>query len=178
MVVAGIFILWLALFLGLNLPDLDQQTTWLVHRSLLTHGLIAPVGVFLAVYRERTALPRFFSMGFSLATATHLAFDLFPKAWVGFALIHIPFWGRSSALFSWLWLGLSLIGCLYLTFVLLRTLLDMGLALLSLGLAFTFYASGEAQVWPALLALLLAVGLTLALPANCRHMFKTFRSRP
>jgi hypothetical protein len=70
-----------------------------------------------------------------------------------------------------------MIGCLYLTFVLLRILLDMGLALLSLGLAFAFYASGEAQVWPSLAALLLAVGLTLALPANCRHMFKTLRSR-
>jgi hypothetical protein len=167
---AGVILLLLALLLGLRLPDLDQQLQFLVHRSILTHGFLLPLGVFLLVYRDKTASPRFLSMGFSLAAVTHLCFDLFPRAWIGFALIHIPFWGRSSPLFSWLWLGASIIICLYLAFVLLKTLWDIVMAVASLGLGFAFYAAGQPVFWPALLTLLLAVGLTLLLPASSREI--------
>jgi hypothetical protein len=98
---AGVILLLLALLLGLRLPDLDQQLQFLVHRSILTHGFLVPLGVFLLIYRDKTASPRFLSMGFSLAAVTHLCFDLFPRAWIGFALIHIPFRGRSSAVSSY-----------------------------------------------------------------------------
>lgn len=170
--IAGIVLLALALLLGLNLPDLDHQVSFLRHRSIITHGFLVPLVVFLAVYKERATTPRFLSMGFSLAAVTHLCFDLFPRAWAGFALIHIPLWGRSSALFSWLWISVSIIICLYLTFVLIRTLLDIVLALVSLALAFTFYASTEAVFWPALVTLVVAVGITLALPANSRLVLR------
>jgi hypothetical protein len=98
---ANIFLLLLALLLGLNLPDLDHQLPFLVHRSILTHGCLAPLGLFLIAYRDKSNPLRFFSMGFSLAAVIHLCFDLFPRAWAGFALIHIPFWGRTDWLFSW-----------------------------------------------------------------------------
>jgi hypothetical protein len=52
--VAGVILLLLALLLGLNLPDLDQQLQFLVHRSILTHGFLLPLGVFLLVYRDKT----------------------------------------------------------------------------------------------------------------------------
>jgi hypothetical protein len=169
---ARIILLLLALFLGLNLPDLDQQVSFLVHRSIITHGFLIPLAVFLVIYGEKTTSPRFFSMGFSLAAVTHLCFDLFPRAWVGFALIHIPLWGRSSAVFSWVWMGLSIIICLYLTFVLIQTLVDILLALGSLGLAFSFYDSTQAIFWPALITLLAMVVITLALPAQSREILR------
>lgn len=170
--VTGVLLLLVALFLGLNLPDIDHQLSFLVHRSLITHGFLVPLAVFLIASREEAATPRFFSMGFSLASVTHLCFDLFPRAWVGFALIHIPFWGRTGVLFSWLWIGLSIIVCLYLSLVLIKTLLEMLLALGSLGVAFSFYASTQAVLWPALVALLVGLGLTLALPAHSRDVLR------
>ena len=175
--IAGIILLLLALLLGLNLPDLDHQVQFLVHRSIITHGFLVPLGVFLIVYKEKMASPRFLSMGFSLAAVTHLCFDLFPRAWIGFALIHIPFWGRSSPIFSWAWMSLSIIICLYLTFMLIQTLLDILVALGSLGLAFSFYASSQAIFWPALITLLVTVGITLALPANSREILRKVITR-
>jgi len=169
---AGIILLLLALFLGLNLPDLDHQVAFLVHRSIVTHGFLVPLGVFVVVYREKTASPRFFSMGFNLASVTHLCFDLFPRAWVGFALIHIPGWGRTSLMFSWVWISLSIIVCFYLTFVLISGLMDMVLVLGSLGVAFSFYASSQAELCPALVTLLAGMGLTLALPASNREILR------
>jgi hypothetical protein len=175
--IAGIILLLLALLLGLNLPDLDHQVQFLVHRSIITHGFLVPLGVFLIVYKEKMASPRFLSMGFSLAAVTHLCFDLFPRAWIGFALIHIPFWGRGSPIFSWAWISLSIIICLYLTFVLIQTLLDILVVLGSLGLAFSFYASSQAIFWPALITLLVTVGITLALPANSREILRKVITR-
>ena len=175
--ITGIILLLLALLLGLNLPDLDHQVQFLVHRSILTHGFLVPLGLFLVVYKEKTASPRFLSMGFSLAAVTHLCFDLFPRAWIGFALIHIPFWGRSRSVFSWVWISLSIIICLYLTFVLIQTLIDILVALGSLGVAFSFYASTQPIFWPALLTLLVMVGITLALPANSREILHKVVSR-
>ena len=171
--IAGIILLLLALLLGLNLPDLDHQVSFLVHRSILTHGFLVPLGLFLAVHKEKMTSARFFSMGFSLAAVTHLCFDLFPRAWKGFALISIPFWGRSSALFSWLWISLSIIVCLYLTFVLIQTLVDIVLVLGSLGLAFIYYASSQPIFWPALITLLVTVGITLVLPVNSRELVRS-----
>jgi hypothetical protein len=168
--ITGLVLLLVALFLGLNLPDLDHHFKFLVHRSLLTHGFLVPLGLFLAVYREKMSSSRFFSMGFCLASVTHLCFDLFPRAWAGFALIHIPWWGRTSALFSWLWISLSILVCLYLTFVLIKTLLDLLLAVGSLGLAFSFYASTQLNIWPALATLVVAVTIALLLPVNSREL--------
>jgi hypothetical protein len=168
--ISGVILLLLALFLGLNLPDIDLLVPFLIHRSIITHGFILPLVVFLIISKENSATVRFFSMGFSLASIIHLCFDLFPRAWMGFALIYVPGWGRTSVLFSWLWISLSIIICFYLTFGLISSLLDMVLALGSLGLAFSYYASTQPTFWPALMALLIGLGLTLALPTNSREI--------
>lgn len=172
MKVANIALLLLALLLGLNLPDFDQQLSFLTHRSIITHGFLIPLGIFLAVQKEESASSRFLAIGFSLATAVHLCFDLFPRAWTGFALIHIPFWGRSGALFSWLWISVSIIICLYLVFILIKTLADTLLTLGSLLLGFIFYASTQSGFLAALFALLVAIGITLLLPANGRDFLR------
>lgn len=170
--ISSLILLFLALLLGLNLPDLDHQVSFLVHRSIVTHGFIVPLLVFFTVYHEKVVSSRFFSIGFSLASVIHLCFDLFPKAWIGFALIHIPLWGRTGALFSWLWMGLSIIICLYFALVLIKSLIDLIVALGSLGLAFSFYAASQTLFLPALIALLVATGIVLALPGNCREIIR------
>ena len=41
---------------------------------------------------------------FATGLVFHFAADLFPKAWMGFALIHLPFWGRLPPAVSVYWL--------------------------------------------------------------------------
>ena len=50
--------------------------------------------------------------GFALGVAIHLAADLFPKAWTGFALISLPFYGWLPATASITWLVCSVVACL------------------------------------------------------------------
>lgn len=168
---SGILLFLLALLLGLNLPDLDQQLPFLTHRSIITHGLLIPLGLAWAVNKEKVVSTRLLSMGFNIAIVIHLVFDLFPRAWTGFALIHILFWGRSSALFSWLWISISSIVCLYMTFILLRILADTLLISGSLLFGLIFYASRETIFLAPLVALLIAICLTLFLPADSRQLW-------
>ena len=108
-----------AFVLGLVAPDVDQRLPFLTHRSLLTHGpWFAVLATWLAQKarsrwlaqkaRSRSAVP-LIDGSFVIGLALHLAFDLFPKAWMGFALVHIPFWGRLPAAASVCWLIMSLV---------------------------------------------------------------------
>jgi hypothetical protein len=158
---------WLlfGLALGLHFPDIDnrlQLSGLLVHRSILTHGFLLSLLLFWFIRNQRDSKPklRLFIIGLSLAFAVHLCFDFFPKAWIGFALIHIPFYGRTSGLFSQLWILLSLGVCLYLAFVLVRRVIEL---LLSIGsLIFSFFVSvaeeGSFNIWVLLLLTILASG--------------------
>jgi hypothetical protein len=164
--IISVGLLFLGAFLGLYLPDIDLRVPFLVHRSIVTHGFLIPLGVFLLIYKHRATPLRFFSIGLNMAMSTHLAFDLFPRSWRGFAFIHIPVWGRTQVVFSWVWIALSIIICFYLTVVLLKTLRDVLASVGSLGVIFGSYASTETIFWPAGTTLLLAIVLTLALPSN------------
>ena len=99
-----------AFVLGLVAPDVDQRLPFLTHRSLLTHGpWFAVLAAWLAQKsRRRSAVP-LIAGSFVIGLVFHLAFDLFPKAWMGFALVHIPFWGRLPAAVSVCWLIGSLV---------------------------------------------------------------------
>ncbi len=174
--ISGIVLLLVALLIGLELPDWDHRLPFLIHRSLITHGFLLPLALFVLVQRK-TAPLRLFSMGFNVATAIHLCFDLFPRAWVGFALIHIPFWGRSNTLFSWVWISLSIVISLYLTFVLIQTFIDLCLIIGSLGLFFFFYAASQPAFGLALTALVAAIGITLLFPGNSQDILRTLGVR-
>ena len=100
----------IGLIIGFQLPDLDQRLPFLVHRSIITHGLLIPLGLFWLVWADRSWRGAGIA-GLALATAVHLAFDLFPVAWLGYALITLPFVGSIGAAFSMLWLALSIIVC-------------------------------------------------------------------
>lgn len=95
---------------GLVAPDVDQRLPFLTHRSLLTHG---PWFALLAMWmahksKSQSALP-LIACSFALGLVWHFSSDLFPKAWVGFALVHIPFWGRLPQSASVFWLMGSLV---------------------------------------------------------------------
>ena len=96
--------------LGLVAPDVDQRLPFLTHRSLLTHG---PWFALLAAWLtqksgSRSAVP-LIAGSFAIGLSFHFAADLFPKAWIGFALVHIPLWGRLPAAASVFWLIGSLV---------------------------------------------------------------------
>jgi membrane-bound metal-dependent hydrolase YbcI (DUF457 family) len=69
----------LGIMVGLAVPDIDRNflgRPWnlvLQHRSLLTHSFLLPLALF--AFARSTAL-RWFTMGVSVAIATHLCFDL------------------------------------------------------------------------------------------------------
>jgi len=77
----------LGLVLGLRFPDIDSRLKWLpsrllLHRSILTHGLIASLLLFwlLRKRRDKTTPLRLFVIGMSLAVAVHLCFDAFAES--------------------------------------------------------------------------------------------------
>ena len=102
----------LGVYLGSETPDLDQRTHLLLHRSVLTHGLLAPLVISKLLGGSTARAPRWFAVGFALGMAIHLAADLFPKAWTGFALISLPFYGWLSPSASITWLAVSVAVCL------------------------------------------------------------------
>jgi hypothetical protein len=150
----------------LNLPDLDSRVSFLIHRSIVTHSFFFPILLFWIAHKKEQPTIRFLSMGFSLSITAHLCFDLFPKAWTGFALISIPLYGRASPLFSWVWIAGSIVLCLYLAFLLVKNLGDVIIVVSSAVVSFGFCATTESVFWPALLALIGATLTTLMLPSS------------
>jgi hypothetical protein len=151
--------------LGLQLPDADQVFTLLglVHRSIITHGLLLPLGLFLLV-RRREAWLTLGAAGLCLAVAVHLTFDLFPQSWRGYALLTVPLVGRIDPTLSVLWLAISIVACCLLALRLLRDRRDLGLALAAMGYSFLTAASRE-RVWlMPLVVLLLAFFLGSCMP--------------
>lgn len=102
----------------------------------------------------------------------HLCFDLFPKAWTGFALISIPLYGRISPLLSWLWIAGSIVLCLYLALLLVKNLWDVAIIVGSAIISFGFCATTESIFWPALMALILAALIALMLPSSSTEVLR------
>ncbi len=145
--------LLLGLAVGLHLPDIDHRLlsvvpTWLLlHRSILTHGMLVPLLLFWPARRREGAAPslRLFAVGLSLAVAVHLCFDFFPLGWTGFALIHVPVYGRTTALFSQAWVLLSILACLHLGLLLSRNVLELLLGAAVLALSFLVSAAEDGR---------------------------------
>lgn len=170
--ILGLLLLVIGIAAGLNLPDLDYKVSFLVHRSIVTHSFFFPLLLFWVIPKKEKPKLYWLSQGFSLAIVVHLCFDLFPKAWTGFALISIPLYGRSSPLFSWLWLAGSIVLCLYLALLLVKNLGDILIIIGSAMVSFRFSATTEDIFWPALLALTVAMLIVLMLPSSSTEIFR------
>jgi hypothetical protein len=167
----------LGLVIGLHFPDIDNKfqgvipSHLLLHRSILTHGMIFSLILFSLVRRRRAEVPSFrlFATGLSLALAVHLCFDFFPRGWAGFALIHIPVYGRTTALFSQSWIILSMAVCLYLGFARLRNMAELVLGFMNLIISFAVSAveNGRA-VLSAFMLLAFATGVTVIIIRQVR----------
>jgi hypothetical protein len=157
----ALLFLLVGLALGEKFPDVDQGNSFLVHRSIITHGPLFPLLLFLLALIIKAVPIRFFVMGFSLGVAVHLCFALFPKAWVGYALIHVPVVGWTYPLVSWVWIALSIILCLFMAMRLVRSGLHGMALVLGLLLMFGYASVSEEAVWGPLLAVIVAAVIGL-----------------
>jgi len=149
------------LALGEWFPDIDQRFHFLTHRSILTHGLIVPLLLYSMVSGLKTAALRLFVLGSSLGLAIHLGFDLFPRSWQGYALIHVPLLGQTYPILSWLWIAGSIVCCLYLSMKLARNGIEGTALLLGMLGMFAFTSTNESAFWGPLISLLVGSGIAL-----------------
>ena len=170
LIIAPIFLV-VGLHWGIRLPDIDQLTDLLLHRSIITHGPLIPVILFAVALRLRFPPTRLFAMGVCLAFAIHHAFDLFPKSWSAYALISIPFYGWTPPTFSWIWIVFTAFAGTYLAAQLAQGVVDSGLYLLGVGYMFISTVPKE-HTWlgPAVALIIVAVvsGL-IVLPSKVKR---------
>ena len=138
-----IVFLILGIYVGLNFPDIDQRTDFLIHRSIFTHGFIVPLFFFLFTSRITKKSLRLFLMGFVVAIAVHLSFDLFPRGWYMHALIHIPLIGWMPKFISISWIFVSIYFCIYVAISMVRGVFEGFVFLLIVISTFVFESFSE-----------------------------------
>ena len=153
--VAPVFVL-VGLHCGIIIPDIDQRTDLLLHRSIITHSPLIPLILLLLVLRIGFGLYAF-AMGISIGFAVHHAFDLFPTGWAGYALISLPFYGWTPPLFSWIWIAFTTLACAYLAARLVQGRLDRIWYLLGFIYIFILTAPKEGTWFGPVVALVIAV---------------------
>ena len=146
----------IGLYLGNRFPDIDQRTDLLTHRSIFTHGFIVPLILYLIASRLQNSVVRLFAMGFNLAVAVHLCFDLFPKGWYMHALIHIPVIGWTWAFVSQVWIFISIVVCIYFAIRLIKNFTQAIICVLSTLLFFFYAFQFEINLYRPLIALIIA----------------------
>ena len=164
----GIILFVIGCFIGLRFADFDYWFRWyplLVHRSLLTHSFLVPLLLFRAFRGNTDPTARLFVLGVCVASAVHLAFDLFPSGWYGYARVHVPFYGHVPALPSMLWLFVSTVICLYLACLQLRNVGEFYLSFVGLAVTYGIAAARQPHIsFYALVALALAAPVAFVLP--------------
>jgi len=136
--------------IGIKFADVDQQfPQWLLHhRAFLTHGAIIPMILASVTALTQIQLIRGFTIGFCVTNAVHLSFDLFPKSWRGYALIHFFDWSLPPV-GSWLWIALGIMISLLIASLLWRNFIDLVVATVSIIFGFSVYAH-EGVLFPAI----------------------------
>ena len=140
-----------AAYVGLRLPDVDQHVGFLLHRSIITHGPLFPLVAYL-LGQVDNPMTRRFGMGVGLGFAVHMAFDLFPRSWQGYALISIPGYGWVPAWMSWILIAFTLLVSVAFAIKLVRHWGDGLLFLLALAATFVYASGNERVFWLPLLA--------------------------
>jgi hypothetical protein len=163
--VAGPLGFLLGLSLGAGLPDADRALG-LVHRSIITHGLLFPLLFWLIAQSRNTSASRLFTIGFCVATGVHLAFDLFPRAWLGASIIYIPAIGSGGLVFSWCWIAVSIVVSIYIALALAKSNTDLVYAFLGFALVFLLSYPLERAFWLPLIALAVSFAFAYRLPSS------------
>ena len=135
-----------AAYIGLKLPDIDQQVGFLLHRSIVTHGPLFPLLAYIFATTEHP-VPRRFALGANGGLAVHFEFDLFPKAWQGYALVSVPVYGWMPPVISLVILGGTLLLSMCLAIRGTKSGIDTGMLLLVVGASFWFAVRNENAVW-------------------------------
>ena len=108
------FLFFVGLFsiFAIFLPDIDLSIPFLHHRSMVTHSILIPL---LLMKWKRIKISNVVLLCLLLGFAIHMAADLSPKSWRGFALIYVPFVKISffGAIGSYCWLLGNVILCFY-----------------------------------------------------------------
>jgi len=143
-VVSGVIAL--SAIAGILFPDFDLKLTGILeHRSIVTHGCLLPLALWMADYYAPRRFMRACVIGFCATLAVHLCFDLFPRGWAGYALIHVPFYGRLPAALSWLWIAGNIVLCVYLVESAIATAVEIVIA--GAGALIAFYLSAHEGIW-------------------------------
>jgi hypothetical protein len=152
--------------LGAQLPDIDRWLFFLAgqHRSILTHSPLIPYALSLAAH-NRGPWWRWGALGLAASFAAHLAFDLFPRAWSGYALIKVPLFGEMPPTLSLLVILGSVVGCWYVALRLAEHPQEASVIALAgfAGLVVSGMRTGEAWGLP-LLTLTIAMFLAALFP--------------
>ena len=164
----GMVLFVIGCFIGLRFADFDYWFRWnplLVHRSLLTHSVLMPLLLFRAFRGNADPAARLFVIGVCVASAVHLAFDLFPSGWYGYARVHVPFYGHVSALPSQAWLFVNAVVSLYLACLLLRNVGEFYFSFVGLAVTYGIAAAAQPRIsFYALVVLALAAPIAFVLP--------------
>ncbi len=145
----------LALTLGIRFPDIDLFTPGLKHRSAVTHSVLVPWLLTLINYP-------FILTGMAMGMAIHLLADVFPKAWVGGALVKMPLLGSLGKL-SPFWLMFNCLFCLVISLqtLVLQEIWPMTISFALSLLVMLWYLIRKEKSMPSLLTALMIIGVLL-----------------
>lgn len=99
-------------FLGLSFPDTDFILfPVLSHRSIITHSIIVPFFIYRYLKKKKGFDNQYTDLvysGFLVGIGIHLIADLFPRAYMGYALIKLPFHISIGVIPTILWILLNI----------------------------------------------------------------------
>lgn len=85
-------------YIGLRFPDIDFKIKGLRHRSIVTHSFLLPLVLFIfhktemltLIWMKTYDITGSVITGLCFGMTVHFLYDLFPKRFVGSALIQLP----------------------------------------------------------------------------------------